>query len=63
MQTDKQTARTAAAVEAAARNHALVAANDPKKLRRSLRVVRAALDQGVITLDDVTDRAPLEVSA
>lgn len=64
MRNDDTASRVSAANEARVRILAAAAARDEAKLARSLRVVRAALDQGLITLDDVTDDdAPLEVSA
>ena len=64
MRPDEPTARTAAATEAAAEIHAAAAARDDRKRRKALRIVRAAIRQGLIEPDDLTtDDETLEVSA
>lgn len=54
---DDTPSRTAAATEARLNYLASVAAQDPQKLQRALRVIKAALEQQLITLDELTEDA------
>lgn len=49
--------RTAAATEAAANLHALRAVDDPVKLAKAARIIRAALERKRLTLADLTESA------